>query len=338
VIEKLDNGLDKVEEVVVRKGIIPTLTFGTVIKYIERYMIYLVLVLMMILLSFLSPHFLTLSNILNVARQISIGAIVAFGMMVPLLAGEFDISVGSNMALSSALVIGLMGRGGVYLAFLVALGAGLLIGLVNGLFNTKGKIPSFIVTLSTMGIVRGLVFLYTKGNSSMVAENAPDLFFVLGKGYIGPIPFPVIVMLVIFSICAFVLFWTKFGRHIYSIGGNRKAAHLFGINVDRHIIYAFMVSGFLSAFSGIMLASRLSSTQPTAGTGAEFDALAAIVIGGTKLSGGKGSIARTLVGVFVIGLINNGINLLDIETFYHTIIKGAIILFAVLFDQLRERR
>jgi ribose transport system permease protein len=337
MIEKLDKDLDKVENLKVRKGIIPTIIFSTVIKYIELYMIYLILVLMMIILSFLSPHFLTLHNILNVARQISIGAIVAFGMMVPLLAGEFDISVGSNMAMASALVVGLMEKG-LYLAFLVALGAGLLIGLTNGLFNTKGKIPSFIVTLSTMGIVRGLVFLYTKGNASMVAENAPDLFFVLGKGYIGAIPFPVIVMLAIFSVCAFVLSWTKIGRNIYSIGGNRRAARLFGINVDRHIVYAFMVSGFFAAFSGIMLASRLSATQPTAGTGAEFDALAAIVIGGTKLSGGKGSIARTLAGVFIIGLINNGINLLSIEAYYHTIIKGLIILFAVLFEQLRERR
>ena len=287
-----------------------------------------------IVLSFISEDFLTITNIFNVLRQISINALLAFGMTFVILTGGIDLSVGSILALSGALSAGMIAGGtDPILAVLAGLAAGTLMGAANGLLVAKGRVAPFIATLATMTIYRGLTLVYTEGRPITFSN---ETFSLLGKGYFLEIPVPVIWMLLSFLILSFLLRNTTFGRHIYAVGGNEEAAVLSGIRADRVKIRVYAISGLFASLAGIILTSRLSSAQPTAGVAYELDAIAAVVLGGTSLAGGRGWIAGTLVGAMIIGVLDNGLNLLNVSSFYQQVVKGGVILLAVLLDRSRN--
>ena len=284
-------------------------------------------------LSIVSHNFLTVDNLLNVMRQASINALIAFGMTLVILLGGIDLSAGSVLALSSVIIASLLTSGmPAGLATLAGLVAGGLMGLVNGLVISKGKVAPFIATLGSMTVLRGLALVLSNG--SPLSSFNSDFFSLLGGGYIARlVPIPVVLMLVMFAIFWVLLRKTVFGRHIYATGGNAESAKLSGVKVDRIQLYVYTISGVMAALAGVVLTSRLNSAQPTAGTGYELDAIAAVVLGGTSLTGGRGWIFGTLVGALLIGVLNNGLNLLDVSSFYQQVIKGGVILLAVLIDR-----
>jgi ribose transport system permease protein len=284
-------------------------------------------------LAVLSPDFLTLGNLLDVTRQVSINAVISFGMTLVILLGGIDLSVGSILAVSS-LVVALLMRGGesATLATAVGIFCGALMGAANGLLVTKGRVAPFIATLGTMTLLRGLALVLCQG--SPISGFPSEFFAALGGGYLARmIPLPVVWMLVLFAILWFVLDRTVFGRHVYATGGNPGAASLSGVNVDRIQILVYTLSGLTAAVAGIILTSRLDSAQPTAGEGYELDAITAVVLGGTSLAGGRGWIFGTLLGALLIGVLNNGLNLVGVSAFYQQVIKGSVILLAVLLDR-----
>jgi len=291
------------------------------------------LVVFIIILAFVSDNFFTVNNMLNLLRQVSINGLIAFGMTFVILTGGIDLSVGSMLALGSALTAGLLTSGiDPLLAIFIGLLIGLLLGAINGIIITKGKVAPFIATLATMTIFRGATLVYTDGKP-ITGLSDSFIFEMIGKGYLFGIPFPVIIMLIIFFILVFLLQNTVFGRQVYAIGGNEEASILSGIKADRIKIWIYSLVGMLSVLAGIIMTSRLNSAQPTAGTSYELDAIAAVVIGGTSLAGGRGRIAGTLIGVLIIGVIDNGLNLLNVSSFYQQIVKGGVILVAVLLDR-----
>lgn len=294
------------------------------------------LALILIVLIFVAPQFFEMNNLFNVLRQISINAILAFGMTFVILTGGIDLSVGSILALSSALTAGFMANEGipVVVAVLLGLGCGALLGAFNGLVISKGFVAPFIATLATMTVYRGITLVYTDGRP---IAGLDDTFAWLGKGYFFGIPIPVIIMFVVFILCYLLLSNTTFGRRVYALGGNEQATRLSGIKVHRIKIWVYTISGVMSALAGIILTSRLNSAQPTAGMTYELDAIAAAVIGGTSLSGGRGWIVGTIVGAIIIGVIDNGLNLLNVSSFYQQVVKGGVILLAVLLDR-RNRK
>ncbi|GGY18356.1 ABC transporter permease [Paludibacterium paludis] len=294
---------------------------------------FLALIAVAVGLAVLSPDFLTMGNLLNVMRQVSINALIAFGMTLVILLGGIDLSVGSMLALSSVGIASLI-RAGLdpMLATLLGVLAGALMGLFNGLVISKGKVAPFIATLASMTILRGLSLVVSNG-SPITGFDSPA-FSMLGGGYVGGfVPVPVVWMLLMFALFWFVLKKTVFGRHVYATGGNEESARLSGVRVDRIKLWVYTVSGAMSAMAGVILTSRLNSAQPTAGTGYELDAIAAVVLGGTSLTGGRGWIFGTLVGALLIGVLNNGLNLLGVSSFYQQVIKGVVILLAVLIDR-----
>ncbi|OYD07107.1 ABC transporter permease [Paludifilum halophilum] len=291
--------------------------------------------LIILALSLISREFLSITNIFNVLRQISINALLAFGMTFVILTGGIDLSVGSILALSGALSAGMLAGGmDPWLAVLAGLAAGTVMGAGNGVLVAKGKVAPFIATLATMTIFRGLTLVYTEGRP---ISYDSDTFAMLGKGYFFEIPIPVIWMLVSFVIVYLILKNTPFGRHVYALGGNEEAALLSGVRTDRVKIRVYAVSGLFAALSGIILTARLNSAQPTAGTTYELDAIAAVVLGGTSLAGGKGWVTGTLIGAMIIGVLDNGLNLLNVSSFYQQVVKGAVILLAVLLDRSRKK-
>ncbi|KAF0996567.1 Ribose import permease protein RbsC [Geobacillus sp. TFV-3] len=295
------------------------------------------LFLLCIALSVLSDDFLTMDNWLNLLRQVSINALIAFGMTFVILTGGIDLSVGSVLALSSAITAGMMAQGvSGFVAIFIGLLAGMAMGVLNGVLVTKGKVAPFIATLATMTAFRGLTLVYTDGRPITGFASDDILFQMMGRGYFFGIPVPIILMLVVYIVLYIVLKKTTFGRHTYAIGGNEEASRLSGLRVDRLKIYVYALTGTLSALAGLILTSRLNSAQPTAGTAYELDAIAAVVLGGTSLSGGRGWIFGTLVGALIIGVLNNGLNLLNVSSFYQQVIKGAVILLAVLLDRRKE--
>jgi ribose transport system permease protein len=291
------------------------------------------LIILVVIVSILNPSFLEPLNILNLLRQVAINALIAFGMTFVILTGGIDLSVGAILALSSALTAGMMVSGiDPILAILIGCILGGLMGTVNGLLITKGKMAPFIATLATMTIFRGLTLVYTGGNPiTGLGDNY--LFQLFGRGYFLGIPVPAITMVLTFAVLFIILHKTPFGRKTYAIGGNEKAALISGIKVPKVKIMIYSLSGMLAALAGAILTSRLNSAQPTAGTSYELDAIAAVVLGGTSLSGGKGRIFGTLIGALIIGTLNNGLNLLGVSSFYQMVVKGIVILIAVLLDR-----
>lgn len=282
-------------------------------------------------LSVLSSSFFTLSNVLNIARQVSINAIIAAGMTFVILTGGIDLSVGSVLAISGAVIAGLLSAGQ---PLLIGIGAGLavggMLGLINGLIIAKGRVQPFIATLGMLTIARGLTLVYTDGRP---ITGLPDVFVWLGAGEIGRIPVPVVLMLLVFLAGTVLLRQTVMGRYVYAIGGNEEATRLSGVNVAFYKTLVYVISGVLATTSGVVLTARLNSAQPTAGSAFELDAIAAVVLGGTTLAGGEGGLGGTLLGAFIIGVLNNGLNLLDVSSFYQQVVKGIVILLAVLLDR-----
>ena len=294
---------------------------------------FLGLIILVAIVSILNPAFLEPLNILNLLRQISINALIAFGRTFVILTGGIDLSVGAILALSSALTAGFIVSGmDPILAIIVGCIIGAVLGMINGLLITKGKMAPFIATLATMTIFRGLTLVYTDGNP-ITGLGSNYAFQLFGRGYFLGIPVPAITMLLTFIVLWVLLHKTPFGRRTYAIGGNEKAALISGIKVPRVKIMIYSLAGFMSALAGAILTSRLNSAQPTAGTSYELDAIAAVVLGGTSLSGGRGRIVGTLIRVLIICVLNNAMNLLGVSSFYQSVVKGIVILIAVLLDR-----
>jgi len=285
----------------------------------------------------MSPYFLTIPNILNIIRQVSIIAVISFGMTMVILTGGIDLSVGSMLAFSGAVTAGMMVNSGlnVFLAILIGLAAGTALGLFNGIAVAKAKLPAFIVTLAMMTVARGFTLIYTNGRP---ISGFNETFRFFGAGYLGRIPIPVVIMFILLIVIYILLKKTPFGRYIYAIGGNETATKLSGINTDKIKIAVYGLNGFLAAVSGIILTSRLNSAQPMAGEGYELDAIAAVVLGGTSLSGGSGSVIGTIIGALIIAVLNNGLNLLNVSSFYQLVAKGAVILLAVFLDRKSQQQ
>lgn len=294
------------------------------------------LITLILILSFATDTFLTVSNLMNVSRQVSINAIVAAGVTMVILAGEIDLSVGSLVGLAGAVSAGLVASGmNPVLGLLVGIIVGILAGAINGIISTKGKVPSFITTLGMMTTARGLTLVFTNGRPITVTNR---LALFLGDGYIGPVPMPIITMIIIYIIGYIISKHTLLGRYIYAIGSNEEATRLSGINVNLIKSITFVMAGITAAIGGIIVSGRIYSAQPTAGTGYELDAIAAVVLGGTSLSGGKGGIVGTLIGALIIGILGNGLNLLGVSSFYQQVIKGVVIVLAVLIDQWSKNK
>lgn len=286
-------------------------------------------------MSLANENFLTTSNLSNVLRQVSIIAIIAVGMTCAILTGGIDLSVGPVMALSGTLTAGLMVAGlPLELAIFAGLAVGALFGAGNGVFIAYASMPPIIVTLATMGIARGLALIYTGGYP---ISGLPQGFAVLGRGEVMGVQVPILVMAVMYTLAYILLNKTPIGRYIYAIGGNEEAARLSGVRVSRYKLLVYTLSGLTAAVAGIVLSSRLMSGQPNAGVGFELDAIAAVVLGGTAIAGGRGAILGTLVGAMMLGVLNNGLNLMGISPYVQNIIKGAIILLAIYISRSRDR-
>ncbi|EPU4924906.1 MULTISPECIES: ribose ABC transporter permease [Vibrio] len=292
------------------------------------------LLFLVVVVSFLNPNFFTVDNLLNILRQTSVNAIIAVGMTLVILTAGIDLSVGSVLALCGAFAATLVAMEvPVLVAVPTALLAGATLGAISGIIIAKGKVQAFIATLVTMTLLRGVTMVYTDGRPiSTGFTDTADTFAWFGTGYALGIPVPVWLMVVVFAGAWYLLNHTRFGRYVYAVGGNESATRLSGINVDRVKIGVYAICGLLAALAGIIVTSRLSSAQPTAGMGYELDAIAAVVLGGTSLMGGKGRIMGTLIGALIIGFLNNALNLLDVSSYYQMIAKAVVILLAVLVD------
>lgn len=305
-----------------------------VINYAQDFGALIALILLMAGISIASPSFRTGANFLSLLRQSSINGLIAFGMTFVILTDAIDLSVGSVLALSTALCAGMITAGvPAGLAMILALVLGCAMGVISGVMVTKGRLQPFIATLITMTVYRGLTMIYTNGKP---ISNLGDSFIlkVVGKGKFYGVPIPVILLIFLFLLFYFLLN-TTFGRRIYATGSNWKSAKLAGVNIHRTKIIAYAISGTMAALSGLILLSRLGSAQPTLGSGYELDAIAAVALGGTSMSGGRGKIYGTLIGVLIIAVLNNGLNILGVSSYYQDVIKGLVILIAVLSDRKR---
>jgi len=298
-------------------------------KIFTRFGILFILVTFIIIASLISPVFMSLQNVTNIIRQVSIVIIVACAETILLVAGMFDLSAGSTMALAGVLAASIsIKTGSVFLGVLLAIIVGISIGFVNGSIVAKFNIPPFIVTLAMMSIARGLAFMYTGGFPIINIGN----FAIIGQGQIWIIPYPIIIMVSIVVISWIILNRMKFGRYLYAIGGNQNAALASGIGVVKVKIMAYIIAGSLIGLGGAVLTSRLNSGLPNAAVGYEFDAITAVIIGGTSLSGGIGTISGTVIGALIIFVLNNILNLMNVSSYLQLVVKGIIIVIAVLVD------
>lgn len=292
------------------------------------------LLVLIAIVSTLSPNFFTVNNLFNILQQTSVNAIMAVGMTLVILTSGIDLSVGSLLALTGAVAASMVGAEvNALVAVAGALALGAAIGACTGVIVAKGKVQAFIATLVMMLLLRDVTRVYTDGSpiNTGFSDNA-DLFGWFGIGRPFGIPTPVWLMIIVFAAAWYMLHHTRLGRYIYALGGNEAATRLSGINVDRIKIVVYALCGLLAALASVIEVARLSSAQPMAGNGYELDAIAAVVLGGTSLSGGKGRIVGTLIGALILGFLNNGLNLLGISSNYQMIVKAVVILLAVLVD------
>ncbi len=305
---------------------------ANIINPIKKRISLLALAIIIVVISILSPAFLTEYNILSVLRQASINGLIAFGMTFVILSAGIDLSVGSILAFSS-MVMAIAINSGINspIAILIGLIIGALVGMFNGILIAKGKLQPFIVTLGSMMVFRGLTLYISNGVP--VSQLGDGMIGWIGRGYIFGIPVPVYILLMVFGIFVFVLRKTVFGKRIYAIGGNVKAAHLTGINVKTNLIYIYTISGLLAALAGVILTSRVDSAVPTAGTSYELTAIAATVIGGASLAGGKGKATGTFIGILILAILINSLNLLGTSSYLQQVITGVIIVIAVIADR-----
>jgi len=302
-------------------------------KILAKYGIYIAFAILFIILSISSESFLTATNMINILRQVSIIGIVAIGMSFVIITGGIDLSVGSIMALSAVVAASFAQADSSYSIFIpiiTGVTVGLACGLINGVLVAKWKVAPFIATLGMMTAARGLAMVYTDGRPVIGLSNS---FNNIGSGYILGLPLPVIAFVGIVIIGIFMLNFTVFGRHVFATGGNEQSAKLSGIRVTSVKISVYAIAGLLAGIGGMILSSRIMSGSPVLGQGYELDAIAAVVIGGTSLFGGVGSIIGTVIGVLIIGVMNNGLDLLNVSSYYQQILKGVIIVIAVLLDK-----
>ncbi len=294
----------------------------------------LALVLLCLVLSLLSPVFFTALNIKNVLRDASLVAIAGIGMVMVILLGEIDLSVGSTQAVAGIVAVAALNSSdSVVLALVAALACGAAIGLLNGLLVTKAKINSLIATLGMMAILRGMAMV---GTQAVSIQGKVDAFVDVGTGYIGSVPIPVLIVFVLFALFYYALHHMTFGRYVYAIGGNVEAARLSGLAVDRTKILVFVIAGMLAALSAFILASRLNSGQPNAGLGFELQVIAAVILGGISLTGGIGTLGGAFIGILILTVLSNGLVLLNVSSFYHDIARGMVIILAVYLDTRRK--
>lgn len=298
------------------------------------------LIIFSVIISILNPRFLTMGNLLNVFRQTSINAIIAAGMTFVILSAGIDLSVGSILGFSGAVGAKMLASGyNIWLSLLVAIVIGAVAGIVNGIIITKGKVQPFIATLAIMILLRGATMVFTSGRPIPVSgEHISGVFRWIGTGEVLGIPVPIAIMIIVFIVCYYILNHTQYGRHLYAVGGNEEASLLSGVNTAKIKILAYTASGILAAIAGIIVTSRLSSAQPTSGEGYELDAIAAVVLGGTSLVGGQGTIIGTIIGALIIGILNNALNLMDVQSYYQMIAKAIVIIVAVLLDKKEKTK
>ncbi len=300
-------------------------------EFARKYGILIVLIVMWILLLAVSPTFRTVTNAVNILRQVSVNGIIAIGMTFVIMTGGIDLTVGSLVAVVGVVTGSILVQNpqNVVLAVLAGIVVCALFGAMNGFFAAYMGVPPFVATLAGQTIARGFAYVYSDGKPYTLAS---DGFSVIGKGMA-----PIIIFIVILVLCHIILSKMKFGRYIYASGGNPKAAEASGVRVKYVLMKVYILSAVLSGIAGIVLASRTNSGQPAVGTGYETDAIAAAVIGGTSMTGGTGTIPGTLIGILIIGTLNNGLNLLDVSSYWQQIIKGLIILGAVCFDIISKK-
>ena len=302
----------------------------------QRVGIPLALFILCIIFAFSSNRFLTVRNLTNVARQISILAFLSYGMTFVIVSGGIDISVGSAVSLISMVTAGMMvSNGSVSFGIVMGILCGAFIGTMNGLLVSLIQLPPFIVTMGTGTICAGLALLYANG---MPIVGLPQGFGFIGSGYLGPIPIPVMIAFFFFLLNAFIMRYTVYGRYVLAIGGNEEAARLSGINTKRIKLMAYTLMGFLTGIGAVILSSRIISGYPNLGLGMELQAIAAVVIGGGTLGGGYGSMTGTLFGVLMIGIIQNGLNMMGVSSFVQMIVIGIIILASVTYDVYRKKK
>lgn len=301
----------------------------------DRWGILAVLCLLVVLMALIAPNFVSVSNGFNVARAVSINAVLAAGMTLVILTGGIDLSVGSIVGVSGVTSILLWNAGvGATVAIVGGVAVGALAGLLNGMLVAYLMLPAFIVTLGAMTYLRGSSYALTDAQP-LIADG--DLGFrLVGSGSVGPVPSPVLIMVAVYLVLWFVLERTRFGRHVYAVGGNAEAARLAGIKVKRVLTRVYVIAGLTAGLAGVMFAARVESGQPRAGEGYELDAIAAVVLGGTSLAGGRGRIMGTFVGALIIGVLSNGLVLMNVPFFNQLIVKGAVIVLAVGIDSLKN--
>lgn len=307
------------------------------VQGIGTFGILMALIVICMALALSTPRFMTVSNLTIVVNQVSINALLAFGVTFVIITGGIDLSLGSMVAVTGV-VAALFAHPDTYpllVPLVLALGAGFLIGGFNGLVITKSKVPPFIVTLGTMTIGRGLALILSKGRP---VSNLSDSFNFIGGGQLVGIPFPIIILIIVFVLCSLLLRKTIWGRYMYAVGGNEQAARASGLPVAKIKMLVYILSGILAGLAGIVLTSRITTGQPNAGQGFELDAIAAAIIGGTSTSGGSGTMTGTLIGALLIGVISNGLDLLNVTSYYQQVVMGVIIIGAVVLDGLNRKK
>lgn len=305
----------------------------------KKHGIICVFLLLCLVLFLATPNFLTSRNIVNVLRQISINGMLSLGMTFVILTGGIDLSVGSILAFSGVVAASLATQttGSVHslpVIILFAILAGVVIGALNGIVISVLKVPSFVVTLGMLSVARGVTYIYTDGTP---IPQLNETFLFIGRGTVLGVPIPVILFFIAYILLYVLLYTTRYGRYVYAVGGNEKSAWVSGINVKKILFSVYVISGVLAAIGGIIITARTTAGLPQVGQSYELDAIAAVVIGGTNLRGGRGKLSGTLFGVLIIGVINNGLNLLGVSSYYQQVIKGLIIILAVWLDSLRYR-
>ncbi len=312
-------------------------TSAKIISIIRQTSTYLIFFVILILFALLSPDFLTLNNLLTVALQTTLIALVAIGMTYTIIIGGIDLSVGSTAALAGALAAGFATREGLgtYPGLLIGLLTGVGVGFLNGAMIVWGRIPPFVATLASMAIARGLTLVYTQGRP--IAGLDQTFTFWGGQGWLG-VPVPVWVLLVVALLAYLILRQTRLGLHIYAVGGGEETTRLAGVNVGLVKFSVYIISGVCAALCGLILTARLWSAQPNVGIGLELDAIAAAVLGGSSLAGGIGGVPGTLAGAFIIGILSNGLNLLEVPSYNQQVLKGLVFIVAVMLDYFIKQR
>ena len=298
-------------------------------NFLQRFSIFIILIVMFLICSILSPYFFTANNLINVARQLCVGILLAYAEMILIISGFLDLSIGSVLALSGVMACSVFkSTQSMLLALLVALAVGVACNLINALFVAEFNVPAFIATLGMQQMARGIALYYTNGANVLQIGK----FVNIGQGMLGPIPVPVLIVAGITVIIWYLVNQTRFGRALYSIGGNRKAAEASGINARKNIWMSYIIVGLLAGLAGVIFMARNNSGIPNGAIGYEMTGLTAAIVGGTSFSGGVGTVMGTVVGAFIIGFLENIMNLIGVNSYIQSIIEGAIIVLAVAFD------